>query len=221
MPCHRTEYDGHDIRTPATHKHIEKREKPKKKTKRKKKKKSKHLFLAISGRTAGISACWSPHSDSSCIRPHPIEGSKRYFTRKKKNLHPCAHTISHAPTIVTINNRRVFWGEIVWVGFLVVCSPHETNPNERKNILLSQEQREELSQMPLFNLHLSWAGLALGWGVRRSHKNIYLVRIRYSVICFPTEPNSVNVKHPLNTIPTLYQVLFNTNLDGNVRHVVV
>ena len=40
-----------------------------------------------------------------------------------------------------------------------------------------------------FNLHFSWFGLALGWGVRRFHSSIFT--------CFQPQQNLVNLKHPV------------------------
>ena len=54
------------------------------------------------------------------------------------------------------------WGvrrEFGWVGFLVVCFLHKTNPQPTKTDLLW----EKVAQIPLLTYHfLGWVGLGLG-----------------------------------------------------------
>ena len=57
------------------------------------------------------------------------------------------------------------------VRFLVVCFVYKTNPDPRKLFA----HRGKVDQMPLENLICLGVGLALGWGVRRFHNNIYYV----------------------------------------------
>ena len=60
---------------------------------------------------------------------------------------------------------------------------YKINPNARK-IICCGKKRPKCHFQPKF----SWVGLALGWGVRRFHHNIY------QVLCFPTQHNLVNRK---------------------------
>ena len=71
--------------------------------------------------------------------------------------------------ITTIN--RVFAENLVALGFLHVCFLRKTDPNPRKTILAAGKSGPKCH---FFNLFFLGVGLALGWGVRRFHNNIYM-----------------------------------------------
>ena len=59
----------------------------------------------------------------------------------------------------------------VWVRFAVVCFLYKTIPNPRKMICCGKK----VAQNAAFSLVFLGVGLALDWGVRRFHDNIYAV----------------------------------------------
>ena len=75
-------------------------------------------------------------------------------------------------------------GKIRWVGFLLVCFRHKTNPNPRKIICCG----EKVAQMPLQNLFF----LRLGWPWVGEFVGFII-----TYTCFPTQHNLVNRKHPI------------------------
>ena len=69
-------------------------------------------------------------------------------------------------------------GEFGLVGFLAVCFLHKINPNPTIYYLLAAATKKKVAQNATFKPSFSWVGLASGcWGVRRFHKNVYLVYV--------------------------------------------
>ena len=67
-------------------------------------------------------------------------------------------------------NSPVFCREFGWVRFIVVCFLYKINPSSRKKKNCCGKSGPSAT----FNLVFLGVGLALGWGVRRFHSNIYM-----------------------------------------------
>ena len=80
--------------------------------------------------------------------------------------------ISKGIPIFGVVQIRVFAENLTGFGVLRVCFLYKTNPNPRKKSFCCGKRRPKCH----FSTELfSGVGLALGWGVRRFHNNIYIV----------------------------------------------
>ena len=69
--------------------------------------------------------------------------------------------------------NRVFAENLLGLGFLVVCFLHKTKSHTHEKLFAVGKS----GPIVTFYLIFLGVGLALGWGVRRLHNNVYLVDV--------------------------------------------